>query len=240
MNRRLTVLIITVLTVAASLITIFVFFTGRNVPDLLPDLKHPVTTKSTPEAVKPLTPEKDMSAKKSGPTPSTPGQQKIEKSPGSVEPGESAEPVPIRPTKTQQTVQAKDFVFELKDCKTGGQTVSCSLTITNRGPDRNLFICGKMIPWPLKPEVKNITKMFDDSGNEYVITTARLANKSVKFGPYKYCVSSVLVSGIPTIATLNFDNVLQRTGMISLLEMSLVAGHEEDFLIQFRNIPLTR
>lgn len=82
MNRKLTALIITVLTVAASLITIFVFFTGRNVPDLLPDLKHPVTTDSTPEAVKPLTPEKDMSAERSGPAPSTPGAQKIEKLPG--------------------------------------------------------------------------------------------------------------------------------------------------------------
>jgi len=85
MNHKLTVLIITALTVAASLITIFVFLTGRNVPDLLPDLKHPITTKSTPEAVKPPTPEKDMSAERSRPAPSTPGQPKIEKSPDSPE-----------------------------------------------------------------------------------------------------------------------------------------------------------
>lgn len=201
-----------------TVIIYITFFTGWNFPDFFKSSQSrpPASTHPKPEEV------------------TLPTKERPE------ELGESSGPVPIQPTKTQQRVQAKDFVFELKDCKAGGQTVSCLLTITNRGRDRDLFICGKVIPWPLKPGVKKVTRMFDDSGNEYVITAASLANKTVKFGPYEYCVSSLLVSGIPTVARLNFDNVLQGAGVISLLEMSLVAGHEEDFLIQFRNIPLTR
>jgi TolB-like protein len=130
-------------------------------------------------------------------------------------------PVPGPPTKAQQRVEAKDFIFDLQGCKLAGQTVTCSLSITNKGKDRELII-----------NPRQVTRIFTDSGDEYQSKEVKLSNKQGTW------VRSLLVSGIPTKSGFTFEEVSAQGSMLALLEID--CGSEGDFTVQFRNIQLTK
>jgi len=145
---------------------------------------------------------------------------------------------PITPpkpaAKVQQSVEAKGFLFELQSCKLSGNSVTCNLLITNKKEDRNLVVIGKGSVYDHEP-----TKIFDDSGNEYWANEVQLANKRNKI------VQSLLISDIPTKVSFSFDGVSQNAKSITLLKISCYDGYYgrgggEKFLVQFRNIPLTK
>ena len=78
--------------------------------------------------------------------------------------------------------------------------------------------------------------MFDDRGNEYKAKEGQLGNEK---GPYS--LHNVLVSGVPTKASLTFEKVSKMASAISLLEINFKAGENGKYgSVQFRNIPLSK
>jgi len=99
------------------------------------------------------------------------------------------------------------------------------LLITNNDKDRELIFFTKR------------SRMFDDFGNEYEPSKGELANKQVGS---RSDARSLLISGIPTKASLTFKNVTQEASGISLLEIRCYEQESGEFKIKFRNIPLSK
>lgn len=150
----------------------------------------------------------------------------IETGPPAPAPGISSPSSP--PAKAQQRVEAKDFIFDLQGCKLSGQTVTCSLVITNKGVDGKLTI----INWGGSTSVARI---FTDSGDEYRSQVVQLGNKRQNAQD----VENELVSGIPTKASLTFENVSTKGSMLTLLEI-VCRSERGNFRAQFRNILLSK
>lgn len=126
--------------------------------------------------------------------------------------------------KTISKVDMQEFSFELQGCRLSGQTVTCYLIVTNKGNDRNLYFGHNQV-----------TRIFDDTGNEYQVETIRFGNKQMR----RSWVHNRLVSGIPVKASLSFEKISPETSKINLLEIGCQQGYH-DFTVQFRNIPLTK
>lgn len=127
-----------------------------------------------------------------------------------------------------QKVEAQDFVFELQSCKISGENISCSLLITNKGSDSQIEFARSV--------GNNLTRIFDDAGNEYQVANSQLANQPNSSG---WGVRKLLVSGIPAKASLKFEKVSQDATNIALLEIDC-SSKKNDFKVQFRNIPLSK
>lgn len=128
--------------------------------------------------------------------------------------------------KSQQKVEIKNFLFEINECKISGEEVTCSMFITNLSNDRNLGIYADSF-------FDGRSVMYDDRGNLYVARHVQLANIGGSSG-----VELLLISGVPTRATLSFKGFSKEASLISLLEVKCKS--EENFTVKFRNIPLSR
>lgn len=128
----------------------------------------------------------------------------------------------------KQRVEAKYFLFELQGCEASRSGVICNLLITNKGDDRTLGFCGSS-SW-CTPH----SRMFDDRGNEYRAEIVQLGNKKGSN------ISNVLISNVPTNASLSFEKVSTGATKITLLELGVWDEKEVDFKVQFRNIPLSK
>lgn len=144
------------------------------------------------------------------------------------EPG-AAPDTAVPPVKAQR-VEVKDFIFQLQSCKLSGQTLSCYLTITNKGNDRQLAIGISSYFSGTTP-----TRMIDDSGNEYMAQLGAIGSSSTQ-GQLR--LSNLMVSGIPTKAVFKFEGVSPQLGRIALLELDCESNGA--FKAQVRNIPLSR
>jgi len=131
-------------------------------------------------------------------------------------------------TKALMSVEEKVFLFEIQSCKLLGQTITCSLLVTNKGNDRELHInaeCDACYDMN--------TRIIDDLGNEYRWSDFQIGNKRAD----KH-VKSFLVSGVPTKMVISFARISPRFNKLSLLDIG--CHSKGDFRVQFRNIPLTR
>jgi len=144
-----------------------------------------------------------------------------------MEPGAPASP---QAHSLNMIVKQNDFTFELKSCEIKDRTVTCSLIITNNTEDDR-----ELVIWFYK------TKIYDQSGNEYMVCKVKLANSSSR--PNPSCkwggssrIAKLLIPGVPTPATLVFEKVSSEAERISLLNLNL--GSMGD--VKFRNIPLAR
>lgn len=135
------------------------------------------------------------------------------------------------PDKTQQKVNVENFVFELQGCKLSGQNVTCHVLITVNGKDKPLTIYTK--------RYEPSSRIFDNSGNEYGAEIIQFGDK--KANSY---VSDRLVSGVPTMASVSFENISTQASRITLLELGCSYQDDNDrrkeFRAQLHNIPLTR
>jgi len=118
-----------------------------------------------------------------------------------------------------------NFIFELKRCERSGRMVTCSFLITNKNEDddRDLFING------------GISRLFDDSGKEYVPSKVQLGNDETRFGLSLY---KKMPFNVPVEASLIFEKVSTHTSKIALLEID--CSFRGGFRVQFHNIPLSR
>jgi TolB-like protein len=128
-----------------------------------------------------------------------------------------------------KSVEEKGFLFEFQSCKLLGQTISCSLLVTNKGGDRELHVnaeCDACYDMN--------TRIIDDLGNEYKWSGLQIGNNRSDRH-----VNSLLVSGVPTKMIINFGKISTRINRLSLLDIGChLKGYKGDFRVQFRNIPL--
>ncbi len=125
------------------------------------------------------------------------------------------------PAKAVMKVVANNFSFELQQCKMSGNTINFHFLITNNDRDRNLEMSG--------------SRIIDDLGNEASTERLLLGNAS----PWIFgSVSNVLVSGIPMKANVIFEDISFQPNYIALLE--ILCYSDNDFKVQFRNIPITK
>jgi hypothetical protein len=129
-------------------------------------------------------------------------------------------------------VIAKQFQYELLECRGAAGSVKCSLRITNRGPDRWLIHdCGE----------RKATRAFDNFGNGSPGEACSLANKS---NPDDN-VYAQLISGVPIQASVLFQTVSASAASLALVNIdggwndngSIIWDH---FTVSFRNVPIIR
>jgi TolB-like protein len=123
-----------------------------------------------------------------------------------------------QPKRALQKIDSDFFTFELQQCRMSGTTVACDFVVTNNGDDRRIGL-------------GNVTKLFDDLGNEYSANQVSIASKQ------GYDAYADLVSGIAVKVRFTFEGVSAQASRISLLDV-YVALVGRGFHIQFRNISL--
>jgi len=147
--------------------------------------------------------------------------------PNSQNPSESPPTLPIK------RIEVKDYVFELKGCTLSGDKVICQVLITNRSSDveLNMFFAAYDYKY---------CRIIDDAGNEYKVVKMGLGSSSGEYDRHPYKISSILVSGVPTRAVFLFSGISQNVKGLSLFEIGCGDGRNKVFVVQFRNIPLTK
>lgn len=132
------------------------------------------------------------------------------------------------PTQSSPVVVAAEFTYELIECKGTGGTVRCTFRITNNGADQNLtHNCGGRTGNP------NVTRAFDNLGNEYPGDQCALANQRMGL----FGVAAHLVSGIPVPASVMFQNVSTSASALSLITIR-GGSPTSNITVSFRNVPI--
>lgn len=124
----------------------------------------------------------------------------------------------------------KDILFEVKECKTSGSTLTCYLSATNKGGDMDIQIYSRY-------GNSRRSRMFDSLSNEQNVSAIEFANKK---SDNNY-VTHMLVSGVKTRLDLTFEGIDERADKLALLEITcceIASGN--DFKVQLRDIPISR
>ncbi len=109
----------------------------------------------------------------------------------------------------------------------GGTLVKCRLLITNNGEDKEFSLNGGPEP----------SRIFDESGNEYGASRARLGNRESP--GWNRAVTNTLVEGVPMNAELTFEKVSAETTQIVALVIACSDGRE-NYTLRLRDVPLAR
>ena len=131
---------------------------------------------------------------------------------------------PVKPSieKTNPVISIDKFAFELVSCKLENKKITANLIIKNTTENDLELIIGL-----------TDVKIFDESGNEYTVSIAKLANSASKIGWSR--LEKQTVPGIPTPAEFLFENISSKTTKISLLTIYVVNGGQT---VKFRDIDL--
>lgn len=181
---------------------------SANVPPTPTPTPTPATTTTTTPALT-TTPESIPDANSSAsdtPTPTPPPT------------GEAAPPdkTPIL------RIDDHFVVFDLKQCRKSGSSISCEFTLTNTGPDREFVFNSYR------------SSLFDELGNGYRGANAQIANQ---IGDYPRIG---FVSGVTTKARMTFEGIDPTATQITLLRLHFSVGDSEGLEVNFRNVPLLR
>jgi TolB-like protein len=130
------------------------------------------------------------------------------------------------PKPSVQTADAKGLTFQLQACKRVASAVVCELNITSNDRERDY--------WLSTYESTNPSRLFDDSGNEFMATQVRLGNRVGEQ------VDAVLVAGIHTKATLRFEGISSQAKKISLLKVQGFIAGGGFVSVEFRDIPISK
>lgn len=127
-----------------------------------------------------------------------------------------------------QTVKNNFFSFELQGCRRSGSAVSCEFVITNEDKDRRLVFGDYN------------SKLFDNMGNEGRPKNVLIANQSGM-----YFADTVMVSGVPVKARVEFEGISPQATRISLMTIlcftrELSGSYTDQSKVEFRNIPLNQ
>ncbi|MDO9548444.1 MAG: hypothetical protein Q7J65_05730, partial [Candidatus Marinimicrobia bacterium] len=121
-------------------------------------------------------------------------------------------------------VRKNGFTIELQKCELLDRDVAFYLEVTNNEEDDRNFTVQYGNP---------NTIIFDDLGNEYIISWVKIANKKYTFGYGQLTMK--LISAVPVETVLYFEKITKRAEIISLLQINC-----GDFIAEFRDIPLKK
>lgn len=121
-------------------------------------------------------------------------------------------------------VESNGFVFDLLSCSMSGTTIICDFKITNIGKDDCLDVYAG-----------DATRIIDENGNE-------VSGSYIQFGKNEgsYAARSTLATDIPIKARMKFDKADSSITQLSLLEIKGTPCRTGSFLIQFRNVPISK
>lgn len=135
-------------------------------------------------------------------------------------------------TASKKRTEAKDFLFELVECRMSERTVTCRFLITNNGEDRVLRI---YTGHPYNHA--NTSMLFDDFSAETGASDVELANKK---GSERY-VENLLIGGRPAEAVISYLGVSSKASTITRLDLACWEEEQQThFKIIFRNIPIEK
>ncbi len=135
-------------------------------------------------------------------------------------------------TATVRRLTAKDFIFDLGECRIQERSVTCELLVTNNGEDRDLLVAVHN-----KYYTNKLTRMYDDSSEETLASRILLARRESD-GDW---VQNTLISGRPAELEIAFEGVSSKATTITRLDVECwESEHENAFPVTFRNIPLKR
>jgi hypothetical protein len=119
-------------------------------------------------------------------------------------------------------MRAEDHLvlFALHQCRKSGSTITCDLSLTNKGEDRQF----RFSTYP--------SRLFDELGNGYRGVDARVAKEQGGSPQIDF------IKGVTTKAHMTFDKIEPNTTKITLLDLSFDIGRDNQLSIKFRNVPL--
>lgn len=133
---------------------------------------------------------------------------------------------------TSQTI--KDILFEIKECKVSGDSLTCRITVTNNKSDRYIIIYKRECSWCSK---QLRSKIFDNLSNEEHVSSIEFGNKKSN----EEYVEHMLVSGVQTKLNLTFEGIDTKANKLALLEIVCnETSIDNVFRVQFRDIPISK
>ncbi len=140
---------------------------------------------------------------------------------------------------TQSTIERNGIAVTFRACiRIGRNTVQCTLTVMSKYQDRKLFIL-------FHPQRDNLPgpKLYDNVGNEYLLSALALANKSRN---RRGRLDKQATRDVPTPAVFEFSNLSSQATKIARLDIPIAArlsnsqeSRRNYVTYTYRNIPLT-
>ena len=127
------------------------------------------------------------------------------------------------------TTEEQDIKMDLMGCaSTGRNEITCHLMLTALGGlDQKIRVFADEVAGDGRAHE---SILYDNLGNEYFASEITLGNKKSKA-----YVNTLLVSGIPTLAKLQFKNISPSANKISLFK-PLLLNSDDRFYVDFREI----
>lgn len=112
-------------------------------------------------------------------------------------------------------------LFELKQCRKSGSSITCDFSLTNKGSDRRFqFVIYR-------------SNLYDELGNGYEGKKGQLANQDGNNPRIDF------VSGVTAKAQITFEGIEPNASKITLLRIQYDVGDDGGLEVKFRNVPLT-
>lgn len=135
---------------------------------------------------------------------------------------------PLPPPSEVKPVLVEGIKFEAKACEMSEISVTCRLLVTNVSPeDQDVMFL------PCE------SRMLDNSGNEAACRRFRIGMKD-KNEYYPCGVKYALVSGIRTNMAVTFDKASADATRIALLKLKFKNQRGDSFIVQARNVQLSK
>jgi len=162
-----------------------------------------------------------------GSLPRTPAIIELEKKELGIEPsGQPPVKNPPTPPKApaQSTFKKDPLLFECLECTQSGENVNCKFRITSVGEDIELRIYAN-----------GDSRVIDEEGNDFFMSNSRLAN--VSGGGIQ---KKTLVADVPISAEFTFSKVNRVVGLITKVQIRVLATDLGYFIVNLKNIPVTK
>lgn len=129
-----------------------------------------------------------------------------------------------------QVIEKEDIKFELIKAKMSGRTAIVQIKLTNLSEEDKDFEV--TFGWQYQ------TKIFDDLGNEALISAVKFANQKQRIkGISQYdAATKKIIAGSSVTMELYFDKASSKATKINLLQ--ILCGYRDGFKVEFRNIPI--
>lgn len=131
--------------------------------------------------------------------------------------------------------QAQGFSFEIQSCELSGQQLMIHIYITSNEKDKDLAIYNNY------HTNRPITRIVDDNGVEHWPEHVLLAGKKIAGNKSPGYVTALMVTDVPTMASLRFGNMHPEAKIIPRFDLGCWTSEgEQRFSVQFRSFPVIK
>lgn len=125
-----------------------------------------------------------------------------------------------QPQAPQMKIEDHSVVFDLKQCRKSGVSITCDFAFTNNGEDRRFKL------------VASYSNLYDELGNGYRGRRGKLANQEGGEPRIDF------ISGVTTRGQVTFEGIEPNSSKITLLRIQYDVGGDYGLEVKFRNVPL--